>query len=700
MKFGSQLRDALYPEWRFYYLDYAGLKRQIKDRTVARSYKEGDEAYFVEQLEQELDKVFSFQQVKYGEINRRVQALEDRVQKLSEDPETEMSAYEDVEVDINAVLEEVNELARFTRLNYSGFLKIIKKHDKHTGYVLKPMFMVRLNARPFYRESFDAMMLQLSRLYDIVRNGGKDAGANAAATGQGGAQNFVRRTTKYWVHPDNVLELKFYILKYLPVLIFQSAGGNSAGGKSDLSAPDPAITSIYFDNADLDLYQGRLEKTEGAEAIRLRWYGPTTNQEIFVERKTHCEDWTGETSVKQRFPIKEKHVNAFVRGEYTLDKTVAKLRAAGTRSAAEIDALEVLAQEVQTSIREKKLAPTMRSFYNRTAFQLPGSAAVRISLDTELTLVREDSLDGSSARAGSNWRRTDIGTDYPFSQLPDGDVCRFPYAILEVKLQTQMGTEPPEWVTNLVQSHMVEEVPKFSKFIHGCATLLEPHVQLLPFWLPQMDKDIRKKPMLTHPAASIATRPTPLLGGNNSNGHRRTRSRASSVTSSRSQRSQHATGLTGRLSAVLGKVLGRGTGGPRRRRRSITQRAAVSRSSKRVAVPVRVEPKVFFANERTFLSWVHFAIVLGSLALGLLNFGDDVGRTAGVLFTVIAMGILVYALYLYIWRSNRIRAREAGPYDDRVGPAVLVGVILTAVAINFYLRFSALNNKEPDPSKP
>ena len=36
---------------------------------------------------------------------------------------------------------------------------------------------------------------------------------------------------------------------------------------------DAAITSIYFDNEDLELYLGRLEKTEGAEAIRLRWYG-------------------------------------------------------------------------------------------------------------------------------------------------------------------------------------------------------------------------------------------------------------------------------------------------------------------------------------------------------------------------------------------------------------------------------------------
>ena len=133
----------------------------------------------------------------------------------------------------------------------------------------------------------------------------------------------------------------------------------------------------------------------------------------------------------------------------------------------------------------------IRSFYNRTAFQLPGDARVRISLDTELSLIREDDFDGKS-RAGSNWRRTDIGIDYPFNQLPDSDICRFPYAVLEVKLQTQLGQEPPRWVRELVSSHLVEAVPKFSKFIHGGATLLYDRVELLPFWFMQMDTDIKK----------------------------------------------------------------------------------------------------------------------------------------------------------------------------------------------------------------
>ena len=35
----------------------------------------------------------------------------------------------------------------------------------------------------------------------------------------GGAQSaFVRQTTKYWVHPDNLVHLKLQILRHLPVL--------------------------------------------------------------------------------------------------------------------------------------------------------------------------------------------------------------------------------------------------------------------------------------------------------------------------------------------------------------------------------------------------------------------------------------------------------------------------------------------------
>ena len=51
-------------------------------------------------------------------------------------------------------------------------------------------------------------------------------------------------------------------------------------------------------------------------------------------------------------------------------------------------------------------------------------------------------------------------------------------------------------------------------------------------------------------------------------------------------------------------------------------------ANKRIALPIRVEPKVAFANERTFLSWLHFTVILGGLAVGLLNFGDKASTSS------------------------------------------------------------------------
>lgn len=351
-----------------------------------------------------------------------------------------------------------------------------------TGWHLRPVFDTRLKAKPFYKENYDASVVKLSKLYDLVRTRGNPVKGDSAA---GGSQaSFVRHTTKYWVHPDNVTELKLIILKHLPVLVFNAS--------KEFEAQDSAITSIYYDNPDTwELYEGRLKKTEGAEAIRLRWYGGMQNETIFVERKTHREDWTGEKSVKARFSVKEKNVNAYLHGELLPAAIFEKARKEGKKSEKAIAEDERLAREIQWSVLKKGYKPVCRSFYHRTAFQLPADARVRISLDTELTMVREDNLDGVR-RSGDNWRRTDIGIDYPFSQLPPGDVVRFPYAILEVKLQTQLGQEPPEWVRQLISSHLVEAVPKFSKFIHGVACLFPERIDLLPFWMPQMDVDIRK----------------------------------------------------------------------------------------------------------------------------------------------------------------------------------------------------------------
>lgn len=104
-------------------------------------------------------------------------------------------------------------------------------------------------------------------------------------------QDFVRTTTKYWVQDEDISQLKWFVLQHLPVLL-----QDGSGVKSD----SQLVNSVYLDNATLELYKGRLDKTPGAIAVRFRWYGSGTPELVFVERKTHRESWTQEVSVKVR----------------------------------------------------------------------------------------------------------------------------------------------------------------------------------------------------------------------------------------------------------------------------------------------------------------------------------------------------------------------------------------------------------------
>ncbi|ODV89059.1 hypothetical protein CANCADRAFT_133363 [Tortispora caseinolytica NRRL Y-17796] len=684
MKFGRQLETSLIRDYSYYYIAYDDLKRLIKKTLAVRPWTEGDEEEFVQALEEELEKVYSFQRLKASEIQRRIKQIEKEVDETvkaidSTNPPDEIK-FDALEEGLSDIIASVHDLAKYTRLNYTGFQKIVKKHDKQTGWNLKPIFQTRLAAKPFYNNDYDKVVIELSRLYNLVRTRGNPVTGDSAAGGS--QQNFVRQTTKYWVHPDNITEVKLIILKHLPVLVFNAS--------KEFEREDSAISSIYFDNADLDLYKGRLEKTEGAEAIRLRWYGGMGSDQIFVERKTHREDWTGEKSVKARFALKEKNVNAFLKGEYTVQQAFEKMRNEGKKSLKEIEKLEQLAREVQYRVISKRLKPSVRSFYNRTAFQLPGDARVRISLDTELAMIREDSWDGHR-RAGKNWRRMDIGVDYPFSQLRDSEITRFPYAILEVKLQTQMGQEPPEWVRDLVASHLVEAVPKFSKFIHGTATLMPDKVELIPYWLPQMDVDIRKPVISTNVLISRPGYDEEETAGDANNGavagndNNNNADETSPLLGNGSRNSPP--GFWGRITKVIVNHFVPSEEELDRLplSKSTFTRRIVAPPGKLICVPVRIEPKVYFANERTFLSWLEISILLGSIAAGLIKVGSPAIIPIAFGFFITAVSSMLYSIGLYIWRVYMIRERRAVSYDDNIGPTAICCIFAVAIFANFII---------------
>lgn len=469
-----------------------------------------------------------------------------------------------------------------------------------------------------------------------------------------------------------------------------------------------------------------------------------------------------------------------------MDVKFAKLRARGQKSVKDVELMQKLANDVQTSIVTKKMRPTIRAFYRRTAFQLHNDARVRISLDTELALIREDDFGGRT-RAGDHWKREDIGIDWPFKQLPAEDITRFPYAVLEVKLQTHHGQEPPAWIVELINSHLVESCPRFSKYIHGVATLLEDKIQILPFWLPQMDQDIRKPPNTDFGFSSFLPRawpvgtpqinlrpplaPRALIEGSSDstiknakslsefepkkpktmdkatyqqmmqekNANRRPANSESNFYNQPVNMASSKASVTGshplvdsgstvsnqalmappakpwidrlnnrdsRLSlgeSFMTEKNAQGNGDKnndnnddsllrkkstiRRKRFGFKEKRAAS-TPKRASAPVRMEPKVFFANERTFLNWLQFSVLLGSISLTLLNFGNHMTRVSGAVLTIITLMAMLYALGIFHIRlSNILSTKPNRQFHDRYGPTVLCVFLFGAYFLNFYTKF-------------
>ena len=119
----------------------------------------------------------------------------------------------------------------------------------------------------------------------------------------------------------------------------------------------------------------------------------------------------------------------------------------------------------------------------------------------------------------------------------------------------------------------------------------------------------------------------------------------------------------------------------------LRHRAALPRK-----VPVKVEPKVFFANERTYLSWLHMSVILASISVAIVTMAEkesSAGMTAkyyGLALMPVAIAFAVYAMHMYLRRTAMLMRRDPGPYDDRIGPMVLGALLVLAIVTNFSVK--------------
>mmetsp|Transcript_8444 Transcript_8444/g.21119 ORF Transcript_8444/g.21119 Transcript_8444/m.21119 type:complete len:173 (-) Transcript_8444:570-1088(-) len=145
-------------------------------------------------------------------------------------------------------------------------------------------------------------------------------------------------------------------------------------------------------------------------------------------------------------------------------------------------------------------------------------------------------------------------------------------------------------------------------------------------------------------------------------------------------------GPTGTLSALSDRLFGT---------RMHTEGAELQLPRK---VPMRVEPKSYFALERTYLSWMGMAVTMGGVSSALVGFSNADAtseqeqlisrRTIDIItcvYTPIAMLIMGYALWTYEWRSSFMRKKQLGMFDDKVGPVTIACLVLLTLMVIFVL---------------
>ncbi|PWY65305.1 SPX domain protein [Aspergillus heteromorphus CBS 117.55] len=755
MRFGKTLRNSIYPPWSGNYIDYHRLKALLREHDVTGDgsdsettpWTEQDEEAFVEELiNVQLDKVNAFQMETLQQLRERTSACETRLRPLTTTADDETPAIVNGEEkktvasgvleELDSITREVTELEKYSRINFTGFLKAAKKHDRKRGtrYRVKPLLQVRLSQLPFNSEDYSPLVRRLSVMYsfarEILSQGVVEIKDPAESRfGQGAYSSF-----KFWVHADNVLEVKTYILRQLPVLIY------NPGTSKDLTTvpDDPTITSLYFDNPQFDLYTQKVARAPEAGSLRLRWTGNLQDKPaIFLEKKVVTDD---DRSREVKVQLKQKHVKEFLDGEYRFDKKVHRMENMGNGESEHAESFKKDVEELQSFIKEHNLQPMLRANYTRMAFQIPGDDRIRISLDTNLALIREDSLEElRPCREANEWHRGDIddaNMEYPFSRIRTGEIARFPHALLEIKLRGSTAHNA-EWIKDLMVSHLVKEAPRFSKFVHGVAQLFEDYVNSFPFWLGELESDIRRDPETAfhEEQERLAKRAEEemavgsFLGGKSPAARPLVGSPVHKFTdvesSSRGRQSPQVAHAQPSQRPSAPEVA------PRPERDEPIQEVEEGEQAeqpvtlKRLAAlfpsfplsranradeaalppgvrepgtwikdsgPVRVETKVWLANQRTFIKWLHISILLSSLSLGLYNAAgkdNDVARALSIVYTCFAIFAAAWGWYMHEKRARLIRQRSGRDLDNTFGPIVVCIGLAVALVLNFAFKYNS-----------
>jgi SPX domain protein involved in polyphosphate accumulation len=181
MRFGRTLKASIYPPWKDQYFDYAKLKGLLREdgpEDEDSPWTEDDESRFCEEvLNVQLEKVATFQETSLKQLEQRATVAGEKLRDLAVEEgkqkgDITISRFKEVEKELENITNATKELKKYSSINYTAAIKIVKKHDRKRGnrYKVRPMLQIALSKRPFNSEQAYAPLLnKLSMMYFIIQ---------------------------------------------------------------------------------------------------------------------------------------------------------------------------------------------------------------------------------------------------------------------------------------------------------------------------------------------------------------------------------------------------------------------------------------------------------------------------------------------------------------------------------------------------
>ncbi|KAL7332702.1 hypothetical protein PS15p_201718 [Mucor circinelloides] len=501
-QFEQRWKDARYMPWRFCYMDYEVLQKEMT--TMQDSWT------ISSRLQDEWIRIYDFYMLKRGEIDRRIMSFQE--QKRCTTTTTLSATFQSLTL-------EIFQLYRFAKLNYCGFLSILMRYDSANDADLRKVVVHKpfwTHAMEFHKLAIEANYLYMTSSLvspysissffffktlqqDCTKAETDDKGSHVALPQQQANINnhAIKRDNSplaysplscsihscettlsseiclqsppthqtYWLHPNNMLQVMLYLSDKMMVTAQdgKTPAVNEVGyysGRHHTLDNQYKVTTLYMDTPQLSGYTQRVNAGELQTATpmtRVRWHDSTTRTDtnsthVMIEQKVR-----NQKMVQQRVWLKSKHLQPWLSGSFSLGSILSKdscqYHTAGYAVSSDdvIHNMKASCLSMEHQVHTNQIQPVLQVSQNRIVY-VSMDHSVTISIDSDISMVRAYTTGLSDSSDG---------------------IVRFPYCVVGISTSASTDDAENQWFMKLMKCGMLMPVDGFSTYLHGVGMLFK-----------------------------------------------------------------------------------------------------------------------------------------------------------------------------------------------------------------------------------